>query len=369
MADGPFHAIHRNIVQAISANEAANFVLGAASCDELLALRGIDAIVAAIYNRRRRNTYMYFLRASLLQQLHYLATGGTAHNGVVDHNHGFALYHAAHGVQLQAHCISTLLLCRLDKGTAHVTVFGETFHKGDAGLKGIADGGGGAAVGCRDNDIRMNIHGFLGQLATHLDTGIINGLIIDYAVVTSKIYIFKNAVSSFFRHLIAPHYTARLGIIAVDDEHFTGLHIAHQLCANQVKGTGFGGYTPAIFHLAQNQRTEAIGITHSNNLIIGHDQNSKSTTNLLYGLSYTLFNSRTCAQSNQGQQHLGINGGGENSALLGQIMTQLASICQIAVVAQGQIATIKINLQRLDIIGHARTSGRITHVADSSEAI
>ena len=146
----------------------------------------------------------------------------------------------------------------------------------------------------------MDIQGFLGQLTTHLNTGIVNRLFINHTVIACKIYIFKNAVSGFFRNLLSPHHAARLGIVAVDDNHFTGLDIAHQLRANQIKRTGLGGHAPAIFHLAQNQGTEAKGIAHSDNLIVGHDQDSKSATNLLYGFSHTLFNSRTRTQCNQG---------------------------------------------------------------------
>ena len=82
---------------------------------------------------------MYLTCACLLQQFNNLAAGSAANDGVIDHNNGFAFYNAANRVQLQAYCISTLLLRRLNKSTAYITVFGKAFQEGNAGLHSIAD--------------------------------------------------------------------------------------------------------------------------------------------------------------------------------------------------------------------------------------
>ena len=57
----------------------------------------------------------------------------------------------------------------------------------------------------------------------------------------------------------------------VDDHDFAGLDIADEFGVNQVERTGFAGENPGIADFADAERTKTVGITDTNELLLGHD--------------------------------------------------------------------------------------------------
>ena len=94
-------------------------------------------------------------RAGAADHLHDLAARRAAHDRVVDHDHPLAAEHAAQRVQLQLHAEVADRLLRLDEGAADVVGADEPHRERDPALLGVADRGGDAGVGHRDDDVRL----------------------------------------------------------------------------------------------------------------------------------------------------------------------------------------------------------------------
>ncbi len=100
-----------------------------------------------------------------------LARGRAADDGVVDEDDALAFEQGADGVELHADAEVADALLGLDEGAADVVVADEAEVEGDAGLGGVAEGGGDAGVGDGDDEVGGDA-GLAGELAAHLFAGL-----------------------------------------------------------------------------------------------------------------------------------------------------------------------------------------------------
>jgi hypothetical protein len=96
----------------------------------------------------------YALRAR--RHLNNFQARSAPDNAVVDQDDGFALNQGAVGIVFQLHAQMANIIGRLDKGAPNIMGPDNAEFKGDAGLLGIANSCGRAAIWHGDDQIRSN---------------------------------------------------------------------------------------------------------------------------------------------------------------------------------------------------------------------
>src|SRR5699024_5340599 len=102
-----------------------------------------------------------------------------------------------------------------------------------------------------------------------------------------EVNIFKNALARV-RAVLALQmigFNLRFTVsIQVDDHHLAGFYITNVFCANNIKGTGFAGYTITAVYLAQCQRSKPIWVSYGNEFIISKQYQAVGSFNLPKGI-------------------------------------------------------------------------------------
>src|SRR6185312_5256353 len=160
----------------------------------------------------------------------------------VDDDHALAAEDIAEGVEFEADAGFANALVGMDEGTADVTVLDEAFAIGNAGLAGVADGGGNGRI--RDADDDIGIDGmFAGEGGAHLFARLVNELATDAAVGAGEVGVFEGAGG-------APagggNGEEAGEALSIDLDDFTRHELAFEGKAEVFEGAGFGGDDPTI---------------------------------------------------------------------------------------------------------------------------
>ena len=118
---------------------------------------------------------MHLEGAGLAEHPDLGALGVAAHDRVVDDDEPLAADHVLEGVELEPDAELAQGLAGLDEGAADVGVLDEALAERDAALLGVAGGGRGARLGHRHHQVGLDRE-LAGQLAAHLDPGVVHGL-------------------------------------------------------------------------------------------------------------------------------------------------------------------------------------------------
>ena len=109
--------------------------------EQLVALRGVDAVKIGIGDRRRRDAEVNLARAGFPHHLHDLDAGGAAHDRIVDQHDALALDHRAVGVVLHPDAELADRLRRLDEGAPDIVVADDAEFERQPACARIADRG------------------------------------------------------------------------------------------------------------------------------------------------------------------------------------------------------------------------------------
>ncbi len=194
-----------------------------------------------------------------------LAACGAAHDRIVYQNDAFALDQSAVHIELEAYAHVADLLGRFDEGPAHILVADDPHGIGNARLLGIADGGGGAAIGHRADEICLH-RAFLGQFHANLAAGFIDRTATKDGIGAAEIDMFEDAEAGFLTLERVEAFQA----FRVNHHHFARFNLADEFGADDIQRTGFRRQRPAITQTPQNQRAHAQGIAHADQLGAGH---------------------------------------------------------------------------------------------------
>src|ERR1019366_5575344 len=124
---------------------------------------------------------------------HNLATGCSAHNGIVDQPHALTFQQAAYRVQLQLYAKITNGLGGFDERAAYVVVPDQPNLERDAGFLGESRSGGDAGI--RHRYDYVSVHGMLlCQVAAQHFAAMLNRAAKHYAIGSGKINMLENAL-------------------------------------------------------------------------------------------------------------------------------------------------------------------------------
>ena len=160
---GGDHALRGDVAERVGAERRGDLVDPQAVGDELGAGREVDAVEAGPLHRRRADAHVHLGRAGLAQHPDERALGVAAHDRVVDDHQALAADDVAQRVELEPDAELAQRLRRLDERAADVGVLGQALAERDAGLRGVADGGG--RPGLRHRDDQVGLDGVLAREA------------------------------------------------------------------------------------------------------------------------------------------------------------------------------------------------------------
>ena len=115
-------AAERQVGQRVAAQLGGDLGLRAPVGDHLLARGHVDAVVARVADRRRRDPHVDLARARVAQHLHDLARRVAAHDRVVDDDQPLAADHLGQRVELHPQAVLAQLLAGLDERARDVAV-------------------------------------------------------------------------------------------------------------------------------------------------------------------------------------------------------------------------------------------------------
>ena len=132
-------------------------------------------------------------------------------------------------------------------------------------LLAVADGGGGAAVGDRADEVGLD-RGLAGELDADAAAGLVDRLAADHAVGAGEVDLFEDAEARRARL----EGEEALHALGGRDHHLAGLDLAHEVGADDVEGAGLGGEDPGVAEAAEHQRADAEGVADADELGAGH---------------------------------------------------------------------------------------------------
>lgn len=157
--------------------------------------------------------------------------------------------------------------------------------------------------------------------------------------------------------------------VFVNDDDFAGFDVADVFGVDEVEGTGFtgedvggvdalvemfsevgatgNGLGPSDFTKAKRAKT--VGIANADELILAHDDERVGTLDLSHDRFERVDAVAIMRARHEMKNDLAIDGGLENGALIFEFRAEAGGVCEVAVVADGDLAAGAIDDKRLGV--------------------
>ena len=157
----------------------------------------------------------------------------------------------------------------LDERTADVGVLHQAGAVRDAAGLGVADGGGGAGLRGRYDQVGVG-RGLLGELAAHLDAGEVDVPAGDVGVGAGQVDVLEDtALGLCFRE------SGGAQAVLVDGDDLARLDLADEAGAADVEGGGLAGDDPAALQAAEDQRADALRVAGGVERVLVHEDEAR----------------------------------------------------------------------------------------------
>ena len=228
--------------------------------DQLVLGVGVDAVKTGVGDRRRTDPHVHFEGPGIAQGLHQLATGGAAHDRIVDHHHPLARQHIGQGVEFYPDTRLAHRLGGLDEGATHVAVLDQAIAEGDATRLGITDSSRNAGIGHTDDNVGRHRR-FPGQGLADPHPVAVEGFAEEAAVGSGEIDHLEDAELGL---LHAPAAALRQGITRSEMDDLAWFHVSVKNSADDVETTGLTADNPLgisqIADVTKHQGADAVTI-------------------------------------------------------------------------------------------------------------
>src|SRR5579862_3028940 len=306
---------------------------------------------------------MHFTGARISHHLNDLHRRRAAHDRIVDQHNAFAGHYGAIGAVFEPHAKLADVLGWLDKRPPHIVVPDDAQLVGNARLLRVADGGRYSGVGNRYHDI--NVGRCLARkfnpagLAHVVDTAAT-----DDRVWSRKIDVFEDA---WPRGQLTERLF-RMFAVFVENDDFAIFDIAHVLGADDIERTGFGGEDRTAVELSEHQRPDAQRVARADQLLVGEAHESVRALEQLQALDKAVDEAIAMGPCHEMQDHLGVRGRLHHGALAHQLAAERQAVGEVAVVADGEAASVEFRKQRLNVAQNGPAGRRVTNMADGGLA-
>ena len=296
---------------------------------------------------------------ALEHHLHDLLRGRAAHDAVVDQHDAIAAHGAGVGRVLELDAELADALLGLDEGAADVVVADDAELERDAALLRIADGGGHAGIGDRDDHVGLGRR-FARQLRAHLLAHVVHVAAADDGVGPREVDVLEDA-----RPRRAPgEGPMALDAVGGDGDDFAVLDLAHELGADDVERAGLRRQHLGLAQLPSTSGRMPMGSRAPISMsLVRHDE-GVGALDLQQRLDEALDDAPALRAGDEVQDDLGVGGRLADGARGDQLAPQRQRVGQVAVVGDGKAAGIEIGEQRLHVAQDGVAGGRVAVVAE-----
>ncbi|MND41941.1 hypothetical protein D3C80_327000 [compost metagenome] len=365
--------------QAIGADQLAHLFHFTAMGDQLVGGGHVDAVDVGEADFRCRRGEVDLGRPCFTGHLDDLLGGGATDDGVIHQQHLLALEFGADGVELATHRLLALGLARHDEGTAYVAVLHEALAVRQA--QGMGDFQRHVAGGLGDGDDHVHVEIFplpcnlLAQLAAHVETGGIDGDLVDARIGAGEVDVLEDAGAHL--RVLRTLLGEELALLCDVDGLARG-DVTHRLETDGVERHALGG--EHVLHLAllvgaaaQYQRTDTVGIAKADEAVADHQgHHGIGAADLLVHLAHrredVLRPQRHLVAQIQlvgqhVQQHFRVGGGVDVAAgHLELLLLERLGVGEVAVVGQHH-AVGRVHVKRLGFSGTGAACGGISDMS------
>ena len=251
-AGGAQHPVEGEVAQRLDAEVGADLLDRMIGRDQLVARRGIDAVVARSRDRRRGDAEMHFAGAGVADHLHQLFAGGAPHQRVVYDDDLLPLEHFAHRVELDLDLGAADLLRRMNERAPDVVVADQRVLELQPRLFRITQRHGIGGIGHREHTVGARGGVLARQLASQRPAHAVHRAAEDGAVGPGEVHQLEDAAM----HRLGRQRGEPLHLPVADAHEIAGLQLAHRLGADQVERARLRGHHVPRAEATQPQRPE-----------------------------------------------------------------------------------------------------------------
>lgn len=349
-------------VERIRVDRLTDFLHALLRRDQLLAVWRVDAIVAGVLERRRRDVYMHFRRACFAKQIDNAQGRRAADDGIVDHHDALAFHHFADCGQLHLHALLAQLLRRLDERPARVFVLNQAKLIWNPRLLSVPDRRGNTRIRHACHDVRVDER-FKRQLPPHPFARRMKIDAIDVAVGTGKI----NVLHCTGRMALQPFETVDAQAVLVENEQLARLDVSLIDGTDGIQRAGLRRKHITVAHAAHNERTQAMRIGSDQQLVVRHDKERESADNALQRV-FRRADEILVRTGDQMRDDFRVARRLEDRALALQFLADGRRVHDVAVRRYAEVAVAVFEEEWLRVREPALACGRIPNMPDDAVA-
>src|SRR4051812_5208723 len=358
LADRLVDAVERQIRERVAAQLLGDLLDGAPVGDHLLARRHVDAVVARVLDRRRRDPHVDLLRAGVAEHLDDLARRVAADDRVVDDDQALARHHLGQRVELQPQAVLAQLLAGLDERARDVAVLHEAVVLGQAGRPCHAARGGVARVRHRDDQVGVDRR-LVPQPLAHAPARDLQYVAAHPRVRAREVDVLEDAE----RLALGLDDLARGDPALAEPDHLPGRDVAQQLGADDVQRARLAGHAVAAAGLAEHERAQPRGVAERGDLLAREHDGGERTLHARHDVGDRVLDAVGRMRGDQRGDDLRVRRRGEADAAVAQLAVQLDRVGQVAIVREGDLVAVRTP-HRLRVLPRVGPGRRVAHVTD-----
>ena len=170
------------------------------------------------------------------------------------------------------------------------------------------------------------------------------------------------------RAALGLHHLAGLEPALAQRDHLAGVHLAHQLGADDVEGAALGGDDEAVAEPPQAERPDPVRVAEGDDRVLGHHHGRVGALEPRHHLRDRVLDRLAVVGGEQRGDDLRVGGAAELDPAPLQLAPELDRVGQVAVVGEGDLAAV-VAPDRLRVLPGAAAGGRVADVADRHVAL
>ena len=155
---------------------------------------------------------------------------------------------------------------------------------------------------------------------------------------------------------------------SVRRDHLAGVHLAHQLGADDVEGAALRGDDEAAVEPAEAERPDPVRVAEGDDRVLGHHHGRVGALQPRHHVRDRVLDQLAAVGGEQGGDDLRVGGAAEVDPALLQLGPELDRVGQVAVVGERHLAAV-VAPDRLRVLPGAAAGGRVADVADRHVAL
>ena len=149
-----------------------------------------------------------------------------------------------------------------------------------------------------------------------------------------------------------------------DDDQLAGLHVAHVGGSDQVQRARFRAHDERVAQTAEGQRPEPVRVSHGNHPVRRQHEERERPLQLRHRFDDRILGTTCLGPRVEVLDDFRVAAGLEDRTLTDELVAEVVRVCEVAVVADAELAVRAIDQEGLCVRKPALPSGRIADVPD-----